>query len=80
MYLEENPNTCVEYKRNEDIPSLASKTSLCIIDSLGFLTIVTMMPVIHMSDIVTLTMALFRPRMIYHETHRQLGYRYFLIV
>ena len=38
MYLEENPNTCVEYKRNEDIPSLASKTSLCIIDSLGFLT------------------------------------------
>jgi hypothetical protein len=37
-YLEENPNTCVEYKHNEDIPSLASKTSLCIIDSLGFLT------------------------------------------
>ena len=37
-YLEENPNTCVEYKRNKDIPSLASKTSLCIIDSLGFLT------------------------------------------
>ena len=33
-YLEENPNTCVEYKRNEDIPSLTSMTSLCIIDSL----------------------------------------------
>ena len=32
------PNTCVEYKRNKDIPSLSSKTSLCIIDSLGFLT------------------------------------------
>ena len=25
-------------------------------------------------------MALDRPRMIYRETHRQLGYRYFLIV
>ena len=40
------------------IPILASKTSLCIIDSLGFLTMgimlnVTMMPLIHMSDIVS---------------------------
>ena len=30
--------------------------------------------VVHMSDIVSRTMALDRPRMIYRETHRQLGY------
>ena len=55
---------CEHYK---DIPSLASKTSLCITDSAGFLTmgkckVVTMLPVIYENNIVGRTMVLDRPR------------------